>query len=88
MPPSLEELASTTKEIDAIKGNLIDGDSLKYISPDNDPIDFDLSIFWTNEELENMVIRETTEFKDMLMNLIVKKARLSRRIEMGVSSWY
>ena len=72
-PPSTQELATITKEVDLIKGNLIDGDSLKYISPDEEPLDFDLSIHWSDIELEDMVVKEVTATENMSMNLIVKK---------------
>lgn len=81
-PPSLQELAAVTKEIDTVKVNLIKGDKLKYIQPEAEPIDFDLNISWSDAELEDMVIKETTKFENMTMNLIVKKPDY-----LGISKW-
>lgn len=81
-PPSLQNLATITKEIDDVKGNLIDGDTMQYIAPDCDPVDFDLTIHWTDEELDNMVVNEISEFKDLPMNLILKKPDY-----LGESKW-
>ena len=73
VPPSLPELAAVTKEIDAAKDNLIEGDELKYLQPDGESIDIDLNVSWSDEELDKMVIKETIKFERMTMNLIVKK---------------
>lgn len=81
-PPSLQELAAVTKELDAVKSDLIEGDELKYIPPEGEPIGFDLKISWEDVELENMVIKETTKFENMPMNLIVKKPDY-----LGTSKW-
>ena len=81
-PPSLQELAAVTKEIDTVKGNLIEGDKLKYMQPESEPIDFDLNISWSDAELENMVIKETIKYENMTMNLIVKKPDY-----LGTSKW-
>lgn len=72
-PPSLQELAAVTKEIDAAKDNLIEGDKLKYLQPEGESIDFDLKASWSDEELDKMLIKETIKFERMPMNLIVKK---------------
>ena len=81
-PPSLQELAAVTKEIDAVKSALIEGDELKYISSEGESIDFDLKISWEDAELEDMVVKETTKFENMRMNLIVKKPDY-----LGTSKW-
>ncbi len=81
-PPSAQELIHATKEIDSAKLNLISGDSMQYISADNDPVDFDLVASWDTEKLEEMSIKETTRFENMQMNLIVKKPDY-----LGMSMW-
>ncbi len=81
-PPPTQKLAVITQELDVAKRELIDGDSLQYISPDEPPLDFDLKVYWSPEELDDMSIKETTKFDNMRMNLIVKKPDY-----LGASKW-
>ncbi len=48
----------------------------------DDPIDFDLKMYWAPNELEEMVIKETTKTDNMAMKLIVKKPDY-----LGLSKW-
>ena len=45
---------------------------MKYISPSDDPLDFDLSVVMDTTNLEDMAIKETATHT-MQMNLVVKK---------------
>lgn len=81
-PPSIQELAETTREIDAAKSLLIDGDKMSYLPPDEKPVDFDLAIRWAPEELSKLAVKETTKFDNMPMTLIVKKPDY-----LGSSKW-
>jgi len=80
--PSLPDLAIVTKAIDVSRGQLIEGDKLQYLAPNEDPVDFDLAISWTDEELEQMLTKETTIMENVSMNLIIKKPDY-----LGISKW-
>ncbi len=81
-PPSTAELADAAKQIDEAKQELSEGDRISYLSDENDPVDFDLSVSWSGEELSDLLVRETTKFENMPMNLIVKRPDY-----LGVSKW-
>ena len=81
-PPSTAELAEATKEIDAAKAELSDGDRITYLTEENEAIDFDLAVSWSVEELSDLLVRETTKFENMPMNMIVKRPDY-----LGVSKW-
>ena len=81
-PPSIKEIADAIKDIDIAKNDLIEGDKLSYISPDKDPIDFDLGLSLDGAELEDMIIKDREIHENMSMNLIVKKPDY-----LGVSKW-
>ena len=72
-PPQLSELAEAVQEIDEAKRELSEGDRITYRTKEDDPVDFDMTVEWSGEELSDMLIKETTKFENMPMNLIVKK---------------
>lgn len=81
-PPSPHELAVVTQDLSVAKSSLIDADKMLYVSPDNDPLDFNLKAYWAPEDLEVMTVKETAKFENMTMNLIVKKPDY-----LGSSKW-
>ena len=81
-PPSIQELATTAKQIDAAKDVLLPGDTISLIAPDEPPLDFNLSMRWSPEELSELTVKETTKFEKMPMTLIVKRPDY-----LGVSQW-
>lgn len=81
-PPSTTELAEAAKQIDDAKAELSDSDRITYISEENGTIDFNLAVSWSGEELSDLLVRETTKFEKMPMNLIVKRPDY-----LGVSKW-
>lgn len=74
-PPSVKELAETVTEMDRAKAYLAEGDNFSYVPADGSepPVDFDLSIRWSPEELITLAIKETVKFENMPMTLIVKR---------------
>lgn len=71
--PPVGELTESVKEIQAAKAELIEGDSITYLSKDDEALDFDLAVSWTDDELGEMLVKEMTKFENMPMSLIVKK---------------
>ena len=45
-PPNSQDLIRSTKDIDIAKSNLVSGDSMQYISKDDKPVDFELTVLW------------------------------------------
>ncbi len=82
VPPQTSELAEAVQEIDGAKAELSEGDRITYISKEDDPLEFDLAVEWSGTELSDMLIKETTKFENMPMNLIVKKPDY-----LGESKW-
>ena len=72
-PPSIPELASAARKIDDAKTLLLPTDRITFISDEDPPIDFNLSVKWSPEELTDLAIKETTKFPNMPMTLIVKR---------------
>jgi hypothetical protein len=72
-PPSIQDLAETTKQIENAKSFLSEGDSISYQATGEAPAQFDLSVHWSTEELTDASVRETTKFSDMPMILIVRR---------------
>src|SRR5437868_6909172 len=58
-PPSTGELAQSTREIEAAKSYLIDGDKISYVVPGEPPAEFDLTVKWDEEELKRILVKET-----------------------------
>lgn len=81
-PPPVSELAESVKQIESAKDELVEGDSIRYISKEDGPLDFDLAASWDEEELTDILVMETTKFENMPMNLIVKKPDY-----LGSSKW-
>lgn len=81
-PPSTAELAEAAKQVDDAKAQLSEGDRISYMTEDDGAIDFDLAVSWSEDELSDLLIRETTKFENMPMNLIVKRPDY-----LGVSKW-
>lgn len=72
-PPNIGELADAAQQVDVAKSELSEGDRITYVPKGGDPIDFDLSVSWSGEEIKDLLVKETTKFENMPMNLIVKK---------------
>jgi hypothetical protein len=72
-PPSLQELSTATRQIDEAKSLLLPGDKMAYLSSDEPPLDFNLTVRWSPDELSDLAVKETTKFENMPMNLIVKR---------------
>jgi hypothetical protein len=72
-PPSTGELAQSTREIEAAKSYLIDGDKISYVVPGEPPAEFDLAIKWDEEELKRILVKETITAAKTPMTLIVKR---------------
>ncbi|WP_155992209.1 hypothetical protein [Fodinicurvata fenggangensis] len=72
-PPSVQELAETAKEIDQAKSHLTEFDKITYQARGEKPVDFNLSVHWTSQELSDFSIKERKTFHNMEMNLIVKR---------------
>lgn len=74
-PPSVVELAETTREVDAAKAFLEEGDHMSYApaTTDRPPLEFALSVRWSPEELADLSIKESVKFDNMPMTLIVKR---------------
>jgi hypothetical protein len=81
-PPSVQELSSAARRIDDAKALLQSGDRMSYLAPDEEPLDFNLAVRWTPEELSDLAVRETTKFEKMPMTLIVKRPDY-----LGISKW-
>jgi hypothetical protein len=72
-PPSIQELAVTTRSIDDAKSVLLPSDQMSFITPDETAVDFNLAMRWSPEELSDLTIKETTKFAKMPMTLIIKR---------------
>lgn len=81
-PPSVQSLAEAVTDIGKAKGLLAEGDKMTYIPPDMPPVEFDLSVSWTSDDLLQFTVKERIEFPAMPMNLIVKRPDY-----LGVSKW-
>jgi len=82
MPPSIQELSEITKKVESAKQILLPTDKIAFMSKDEKPIDFDLSVRWSDEELSDLAIKETTKFEKMPITLIVKRPDY-----LGKSKW-
>ena len=60
-PPSTARLAEATKAVEQAKSYLVEGDKISYVVPDQPPADFDLAVQWTDEQLHNMLVKETVK---------------------------
>lgn len=81
-PPSVQDLANSAKKIDQAKDFLLAGDGISLESPDEGKVGFNLSVRWTQEELEQFAVKEITKFENMPMTLIVKRPDY-----LGQSKW-
>jgi hypothetical protein len=72
-PPSIQELSLAARKIDDAKGVLLPSDKMTFLSPEEEPLDFNLTIRWTPEELSELAVKETTTFEKMPVTLIVKR---------------
>lgn len=81
-PPSVIELAETTKQIEEAKSFLTAGDAISFGAPSDTPISFNLEVSWTTAELSEFSVKETTTFPNMRMNLIVRRPDY-----LGASKW-
>ena len=81
-PPSTAALAEATRGVEQAKSYLIEGDKISYVVPDQPPADFDLAVQWTDEQLHNMLVKETVKGETQPMTLIVKKPDY-----LGQSKW-
>lgn len=71
--PSLQDLARSAKEIDSAKDFLLPGDKITYSAPEQNDVDFNLSIRFAPEELLDIAVKETVKFEKMPMLLVIKK---------------
>lgn len=81
-PPSIQELSVATQRIDDAKSLLLPSDHMYFMGPDEPPVEFNLAVRWTPEELSSLAVRETTKFEKMPMTLIVKRPDY-----LGASKW-
>jgi hypothetical protein len=81
-PPSLQDLSQAAKRIDEAKGILGPNDKMHLDSADEGTVEFNLSVRWTPEELDDLAVKETTKFENMPMTLIVKRPDY-----LGKSKW-
>lgn len=81
-PPSTTDLAEATKAVEQAKSYLIEGDKISYVVPDQPPVEFDINVKWTDEQLDKMLVKETVTGKDQPMTLIVKRSDY-----LGNSKW-
>ena len=81
-PPSVAEIAEGVKKIDRAKGFLLPADKIILDSDAEGEIRFNLSVRWTDEELSNLAVKETTTFEKMPITLIVKRPDY-----LGISKW-
>jgi hypothetical protein len=81
-PPSIEDLVEVTKQIDNAKSLLQPGDRISFQGPGEPEVDFDLTIRWSEQELGDLAIKETTRFEKMPLILIVKRPDY-----LGTSKW-
>jgi len=72
-PPSVAEIADGVKKIDKAKSYLLPGDKIKLNSDAEGEVSFNLAVRWTDEELSNLAVKETTTFEKMPVILIVKR---------------
>ena len=72
-PPSLQDLSIAAKRIDDAKGILGPNDRMLIDSTEDGKLEFNLTVRWTPEELDNLAVKETTKFENMPMTLIVKR---------------
>lgn len=72
-PPSIQELAEVSKSVDEAKKFLLPDDKMSFMSKDETPVDFNLSVAWSPEELSDLIVNEKVSFRDMPMTLIVKR---------------
>jgi hypothetical protein len=78
----MQDMANIARKVDEAKGMLQAGDKMSYISPESEPIDFNLTARWAPEELDELSIKETTKFEKMPLILIVKRPDY-----LGKSKW-
>jgi len=81
-PPAVQDLMSIASDVETAKAYLVEGDSLSYISPDKDIVDFDLTIHWSPDQLADLVTKEVVKFPAAPMILAVKKPDY-----LGSSKW-
>lgn len=81
-PPSVQELATSVKRIDEVKTLLLPEDRMYLDSNEEGVVDFNLLIRWSEEDLSNLAVKETTKFESMPMTLIVKRPDY-----LGQSKW-
>lgn len=81
-PPSVSDLADGIRKIDKSKSYLQSGDRMALTSDTEGEVGFNLSVVWTEEELSNLAVKETTKFEKMPMILIVKRPDY-----LGSSKW-
>jgi hypothetical protein len=81
-PPSTAALADATRGVEQAKSYLIDGDKISYVVPDEPPADFELAVQWTDQQLHDMLVKETVKGENQPMTLIVKKPDY-----LGKSKW-
>ena len=72
-PPSTGELAQSTREIEAAKSYLIEGDRFLTLSPENRQQSLILAVEWDEDKLKRILVKETITAKEMPMTLIVKR---------------
>jgi hypothetical protein len=72
-PPSIQELSAATRLIDDAKSILLPSDKMAFLTRDESPLDFDLTVKWSTLELSDLAVKETTKFEKMPLTLVVKR---------------
>lgn len=82
VPPSIQELSEVAKKVDIAKQVLLPSDKISYISNGSPDISFNLSAKWSEQQLSDLSVKETTKSENMSLTLIVKRPDY-----LGKSKW-
>lgn len=62
-PPSVQKLADSVRSIENAKAYLLEGDKISYVVPGEPPVDFDMGVSWSEEELHKMEVKEAVKVR-------------------------
>lgn len=81
-PPNPTALINAVKDFQGVKEHLVEGDRASIIGPDDEKVDFNLSVRFDIEDIEALAVRETQSHTVPSMVMIVKKPDY-----LGTSMW-